>query len=142
MSRARGVEGIFGALATLAGVAAVVVLIFGPGYNSEGCTIQSAGQPPVCVTTTIRTLIEVNGFAAIFDLTLVTILVVGVGVWAVWHARTSRPRLRIGLWIYTVILLVFVLLSGFSIGPTLLPSAALALVAALASLGNRPAVAP
>jgi hypothetical protein len=138
MRSARWVESIGGVLAMLAGLAAVVYLLFGPGYASETCTIDSPGQPPVCVTAT-RTLIEVNGATAIFDLALVVILVMGVGIGAVWHARTGQPVARGVLWGCAVVLLVFAILSGFSIGLFLLPSAALALVAALASLGNRPA---
>jgi hypothetical protein len=137
MRIARWVEGICGALAALAGLAAVMWLLFGPpAYAGQSCTAPELGQPMVCVNTT-RTLIEENGATAIFDLALVVIMVVGVGAAAVWHARTGRPGARTALWIFAVILLVFSILSGFSIGLFLLPSAGLGLLAALASLGSR-----
>jgi hypothetical protein len=136
MRGTRWMESIGGVLAMLAGLAAVVYLLLGPGYATETCTTDSTGQLSQCVRST-RTLIEVNGATAIFDLALVVILVVGVGISAVWHARTGRPAARGVLWGCAVVLLVFSILSGFSIGLFLLPSAALALVAALASLGNR-----
>jgi hypothetical protein len=132
----RWVEGISGALATLAGLTAVVWLFFGPAYAGQSCSVGAPGQPMVCVNTT-HTLIELNGAWAIFVLAQVGILVVGVGAAAVWHARTGRPSERIALWVLAVMLLVFSVLSGFSIGLFLLPSAGLGLVAALAALGNR-----
>jgi hypothetical protein len=137
MRIARWVEGVCGVLAALAGLAAVVWLLFGPpAYAGQSCTAPQPGQPMVCVDTT-RTLIEENGATAIFDLALVALLVVGVGAAAVWHARTGRPGARVALWLCAVILAMFSILSGFSIGLYLLPSAGLGLLAALASLGNR-----
>ncbi|HEV2236134.1 MAG TPA: hypothetical protein VGR57_05665 [Ktedonobacterales bacterium] len=132
----RWVEGICGGLATLAGLIAVAALLNGPAYAGQSCTLQSPGQPPVCVSTT-RTLVEVNGATAIFDLTLVVVLVVGVGACAVWHARGGRRGARAALWAFAVLLLAFALLSGFTIGLFLLPSALLGLLAALFALGNR-----
>jgi hypothetical protein len=136
MRTARWVEGVCGTFAALAGLVAVIGLLVGPAYAGQSCTAPEPGQPMVCVNTT-RTLIEENGATAIFDLALVVIIVVGVGTAAVWHARTGRPGARVALWIFAVILLVFSILSGFSIGLFLLPSAGLGLLAALASLGNR-----
>lgn len=75
-------------------------------------------------------------------LSFFAILLLGVGIFGVWHSRTNEPGARATLWVFAVTLAAFTFLAILSIGPLLLPSAVLALLACVFSLGRRqPALA-
>jgi len=135
----RLIEATSGILAALAGGAALAFLLFAPTYSTEGCHTTD-GAPPICVTRT-ATLLEVNGAAAVVDLSIVALLLLGVALAAVWHSGTGLPVPRIALWLFAAALAVFAILALLSIGVLLLPSVALALVACFASLGRGRAAA-
>jgi hypothetical protein len=141
----RWIEAISGILASIAGGAAITYLLIAPSYSGEGCHVTNSGEPPICVTST-ATLIQVNGTTAIIDLSIVAILFACIAVPAVWHSRTGWHGAQWILWATTTILIVFTLLAILSIGPQLLPGAALAFVASLCALiwpqlRNHPATA-
>lgn len=129
----RWLEAISGILASIAGGAAIWFLLTAPVYSGESCTVTNSGEPPVCVTRT-ATLLQVNGATAIIDLSIIAALLLAVVIPAVWHSRTGQGASQWILWGGTAMLSVFTLLAIFSIGPWLLPSAALALVASLCAL--------
>lgn len=127
------IEAVSGVLASIAGGAAIAFLLTAPSYSSASCQVSSSGGPPICVTTT-RTLVQVNGSAAIVDLSIVAIVLLGVFGAVIWHSLTGQIVPLVMLCIFTAALTIFTLLALLSIGILLLPSMALALVASVCAL--------
>lgn len=133
MRAVRWIEAISGILATVAGGVAIMYLLTAPTYSGEGCQATSSGEPPICVTRT-ATLVQINGATAIIDLSIAVVLFACIAISAVIHSRTGGRSAQRVLWGSTAVLIIFTLLAILSIGPRLLPGAALALVASLCAL--------
>ncbi|MGZ3584091.1 MAG: hypothetical protein ACXWP6_15800 [Ktedonobacterales bacterium] len=129
----RWIEAISGILTSIAGGAAITFLLIAPTYRGEGCHVTNSGEPPICVTTT-STFLQVNGSTAIVDLSIAAALFICIAIAAVWHSRTGRQGVQWTLWATSATLIIFTLLAILSIGPLLLPGAALAFVASLCAL--------
>ena len=111
-------------------VAAGVWLAVDPGfYRGESVTASSAGAPTT--VTTSASLIEENG-AWVIGLLCVPVVAAGAGL---YFAVCRRRAL---LWAVGLVLLGFVVLSGFTIGLFSVPAALAVLIAAGLSRGPAP----
>ena len=110
-----------------------ILLILIPIYSGVGVD-PSTG---LFTTKTTATLLQVNGYRALFPLA-VPVVLAGAGMAAIW---IRSPVLA---WCAALLLLAFTVLTGFSIGLFYLPVTALTAVAAFltqkAGRQNRPAV--
>lgn len=100
-----------------------MVLIFLPVYS--GTTVNSSGEQ---VTAMRATLIQVNGWWVLFLLAIPVLLTLAAALPIIRNPNLWGVR-RAVVWIGATILLIFVVLAGFSIGFFYLP-AALAVIAA------------
>jgi hypothetical protein len=107
--------------AVLAAVAfgIAVVLLFAPTGTSETCTATS-GEPPVC-TQASTSMLSHEGLWVLLPLALPAIACL----------VPVRLRGNLAAWLTAVALLVFCLLTGFTIGLYFMPVALIALVLAL-----------
>jgi hypothetical protein len=140
MKASRLLEALCGILASVTGCAAVIFWLTTPAYSSDACQASSPGASPVCTTST-ATLLQVNGASAVVGLSIATILVVGIGIVAVWHSRTGQRGARIALWTLTVVLAGYAVLGILSIGAAFLASVLFALIACAFSFGRTAAAA-
>lgn len=130
MSTGDAIELGAGAATGVLGLGALVWDLLGPTYSFSS----SAGGVDEAGT---RSLLEVglSAEAGVF-LAVVGLLCVGVAAGAVLHVR-RRPRgVTAGLWAAALLLGLAAVVSGFSVGPTLLPASLAALLAALAASLN------
>ena len=139
MSTFRRIEFVSGPAAAVFGLLALAYTIFGPLYH--GCESSNTGPggttpPPTTCGSANMLQVGIAPGALVFFGLLVLILL-GIASGATLHSRSQNTMWRVLLWTATGVLLNFVYLSGLSIGPFLWPSALLALVAALSSLGVR-----
>jgi len=136
MKTLRALEAVSAALASLTGLAVLTWMLIVPSYSGE--TFQSSSTDPAinCTPTSI-TLLEINGAGVVISLAIFALLLLGVGVAGIWHSRTNAPSAQAALWIFAASLTAFALLAILSIGPFLLPSVVLALVACALSVGYR-----
>jgi len=132
----RVLEATSSILASLLGVAPIVLLLFISSYTGETCTAAAPGEPASCTTST-ATLLEVNGAGALLPLAIFFLLPLAVGIAGVWHSRTNAPGARVALWVVAATLTAFSCLAILSIGSLFLPSVALSLLACVFSLGRR-----
>jgi hypothetical protein len=134
-SVAQWLEVIGGVAAGLLGLAASAYLLTAPnqGMSGSSCDAQGVcqaiftGSPSPLVADPVGTL-----FLAIAPLAYFGLLALS----AVRHSHTRAPVWRAWLWGISLALLVFSLLGALSIGLLFLPSALLALLAAVSSLGS------
>jgi hypothetical protein len=139
MKIVRWLEALCGALVLVIGAWNIAHLLANPAaYRGEECQISSPSDPAIC-TTTHASFLQVNGTMGIVDLCIIAVLLLGVAGAAILHAWRGSHGARVTLWLLTAALVVYTVLTILSIGPLLLPSAALALIASLAAIGNRPA---
>jgi hypothetical protein len=66
-----------------------------------------------------------------FAITVFGVLALGILVFSVWHSRTQNVLALVLLWASTLLLCVWTVLGGFSIGLFFLPADLLALVASV-----------
>lgn len=114
--RARTKTDVAQALALVAAGAAALVVLVVPMYSSV------TQYPDGRMETSTKGFVDVNGPWAI---AVVLIPVVLAGVPLLQHGRMKRPAARVA----TVLLCIFVFLSGFTIGLFFLPAAVCAVVA-------------
>lgn len=148
MRTLRRIEGLSGALAGILGFAALLVVIFAPlgMYGSTSTTTITPGSGPSTgggVTTGRSVSLAETGISATtaYFLAFMALAILGIGVGAVLHSRTRSNAWRALLWLATAVLLVGVVVAILSVGPFLLPSLLLALVASLLAGLNRPTAA-
>jgi hypothetical protein len=134
MTTSRRFEIVCGLASCLLGFLALGIDFFAPLETSS--TIVGNG---VTVTST-TSYAQANG-GVTFYFVLIGIPLVVVALSAVWHSLSFSVVARILLWIATIVLTALMILAMLSIGPTLLPSVALAWVAASLALVNRRTVA-
>lgn len=118
------IELICGLLAGLLGVLGIIYVTAGPIYrNSEGGT---------------ATLVQINGLQVLTVVFVLLLLVVGVPAGAYLHARNRRTAGLVLLWSAEILLALGRVITGFSIGIFLQPTAALGLISAVSgSLAGR-----
>lgn len=108
-------------------LAIAVVLLFAPITSFEGCSVTS-GEPAVCTEGT-RSLLSAEGLWVILPLALPAIACL----------VPLRLKGNLAAWLIAVALLVFCLLTGFTIGVFFMPVALIALVLAALRAGGAPA---
>lgn len=132
---ARSMEEICGVAAGLFGLAASVYLLIAPNQGTSQssacdvqgiCHTQTTGSPSPLVADPVRTLLLAGLALAFFGLLALS---------AVRHARSGAPVWRAWMGACSLLLLLLSFLGGFSIGLFFLPSAVLALFAAISSFG-------
>ena len=119
---------LLAALAALLALAASAFLLLTPFYTGTHTTTSSgAGQPTAArvVESRSATLLEVNGPAVLIPLTI------PIALPALALAATRSRFRRLAYAIAALLLLVFCLLSGFSIGMYYVPAALAMLISAL-----------
>jgi hypothetical protein len=104
--------------------AIAVVLPFAPTGTSETCTATS-GEPPVC-TQVNTSMLSHEGLWVLLPLVLP----------AIAYLVPVKLRGNLAAWLTAVALLVFCLLTGFTIGLYFVPVALIALVLALRGTGR------
>lgn len=134
---ARSMEAFCGVAAGVLGFAAAALLLVAPGQypgqtsscDAAGeCSMQITSSPSPLLANPVGTLLLVALALAVFGL---------VAYSAVQHSRAWEPVWRAWLWGIALLLVVWTILAGFSVGLFFLPSAVLALFAALSSFGRR-----
>jgi hypothetical protein len=126
-------EAVSGILASVSGGAVLVYYATVPTFTFGTCH----GQPPVC-TTGVTTLLQLEGSGAPGFFGIFALLLLGIGVAAIWHSRTRQHRARSVLWGMTALYAIFSLLLSLDISrPLLLLGVGFALVACVCSLGWR-----
>lgn len=125
-------------LAVAIAIPAAAEMLFGDFYSGQECSY-SASEGQLACRSYSETLLEhgIPGRAWAF-LTVVAALIVLVPVAAASDVLGARRLARYGLWALAVLLFVAAFLTGFTVGPFILPSALLAVASAAASLRNRP----
>ena len=132
-SVARQIEVVGGVAASLLGLAASAYLLTAPNLgmssttscNEQGvCQIIIAGDPSPLLTDPVGTLVS-----AILPVTFFGLLALSV----VRHSQTGARFWRAWLWGLSLLLVVFSILGALSIGFFFMPSALLALLAAICS---------
>jgi hypothetical protein len=124
-------EGVSGVLTGLVGGATLAYLLLVPVYRGTGC-VTLPGQPPDCEAT-YATLLNGADPGTRLQVTLVVVLLVGLGAAALWHARTGQAGARTALWGTTGILTLWTLCPYVLPYPLLLPSLAVAVAASAAA---------
>ena len=109
------------ALVAVCGASALLAVL--PVYQTQRCI--TTGSEEVRCTTEKRTLIEESEDAAPF--LLIPVLVVGL---AAATTFVSHPAGNVVTWVIAVIVLLFCLITGFSIGVFFVPGALLLIAAA------------
>lgn len=138
---AQSMEMVCGMAASLFGLAASAYLLIAPNQvisqsttcNAQGiCRTQTTGLPSLLVSDPVSALLLAVLALAFFG---------PLAFSAVQHSRTGAPLWRVWMWVSSLLLLLLAFLGGFSIGLFFLPSAVLALFAAVSSFGRaRPAL--
>jgi hypothetical protein len=114
---ARRIEFACGLLAGLLGVLGMAYATFGPTYwNSAGGT---------------ATLLQVNGPGVLVPVLILTALVAAIALGVGMHALRQGAGGLILLWVGAVLITLARVITGFSIGVFLQPTAALGLIAAV-----------
>lgn len=141
MKAARLVELICGLAAGMWGWLVLVFFLFGPSYtgssSGQSCSLDPSGTT-VCttfhVTDTHASALDLGlDPVAKFWLSIIAIVLGAIALSAMLHSRTGSMALRGVLFASTGFLLFLTCLSIASIGMLLLPSLALAIVAAAAA---------
>jgi hypothetical protein len=133
MRRAQWLEALCGILTALLGLAALAytaIFLRGTSQTNQGGVI-----------TTTPGRVEFRPVFVI-NLSIVALVLLGIGIGAILHSRTGSTVWRVLLMIATAYLLVFTVLGMFSIGTYLLPSVVLALVTVVLSFTARSNPAP
>ena len=115
-------------LALLIALAATAFLLLTPFYtgtHTTTTTVPGQAAPPPVVETRSATLLEVNGPAVLIPLTI------PIALPALALAATSSRFRRLAYAVAAFLLLVFCLLSGFSIGMYYVPASIAMLISAL-----------
>jgi hypothetical protein len=115
------------AVLTAVALAIAVVLLFAPIISFEACSVTS-GEPAVCSEGS-RSLLSAEGLWVILPLALPAIACL----------VPLRLTGNLAAWLTAVALLVFCLLTGFTIGVFFMPVALIALVLAALRTGRAPA---
>lgn len=105
------------ALAWMAGIGLSVA----PVYQGATTRATAPGEPPAETIRHSSTLIEVNG--ALILLLLIPVLLTGVAVLVMHSAGHGKVLRRLLLWLPTIVLLGFCVVSILSIGAIYLPAA-------------------
>jgi hypothetical protein len=135
-SVAQSMEEICGVGAGLLGLAVSAYLLIAPNQwigQSSTCDAQgichtvTTGSPSPLVADPVGTLL-----LAVLPLAFFGLLALS----AVRHSRTGAPIWRAWIWVSSLLLLLLSFLAGFSIGLFFLPSAALAVFAAVSTFGQ------
>jgi hypothetical protein len=109
-----------------------IMLVFLPVYR--GVSVDSSGPQSALPT---ETLIQVNGYRALF-LLLIYVLLTAAAAVPILRASHLWGIPRAIVWIAAVMLMIYIVLSGFSIGPFFLPAGLLLIAAAILSeINNR-----
>lgn len=141
-SVAQQIEILGGVAASLLGLAASAYLLTAPNQSmssSTSCNAQNVcqeitiGSPSLLLADLLGTL-----FTAILPLAFFGLLAFSF----IRHSRTGSPIWRAWLWGMSLLLVVFSILGALSIGLFFLPSALLALLAAICSFGPTRAAEP
>jgi hypothetical protein len=133
MMAMRALEAQTGVLAVVAGAAGIEYLATSQMYAGESCQASSPAQQAICTPGT-ATLLQINDGTAVFDLGVAGLLMLAIGIGAVWHSWRGARRARQVLWVATALLGVFATLGIFTIGMPLMPSVAAGIVASVCSL--------
>ena len=107
----------------LAVVAAAYLLLAQCAYRGISVSTSIPGGPGT-ETQVCRSLIEVSGLS-VARWILLPVVIVGFAVFLM------RARMRVGVWVLTILLLAFCVLTGFSIGLLFFPAALALLVSAI-----------
>ena len=137
MNGPRWLELMSGLAACVAGLLAIAFLLIGPIYATQQCTSAPGGETCAPVTGSANLLqVGIEPVTLVY-LSLVSLLLLGIGSSAFLHSRVSRRVWQVCLWVMTGLLLACVMLGLASAGLLLVPALLLALVASVASLGIR-----
>ncbi|WP_069804522.1 hypothetical protein [Thermogemmatispora onikobensis] len=141
------IEGLSGAFASLLGLAGLLVVIFAPlgTYGRTSTIVVTPGSGPGTAgpTTTRSVSLVATGISATaaYFLAFIALVILGIGISAIVHSQTHSNAWRAILWLTTALLLAGVVVAILSVGPFLLPSLLLALVASVLAGLNRPTAA-
>jgi hypothetical protein len=136
MNILRRIEMILGVATAVLGMGTLAFALGGPTYSTQGDTCSSASPnvPATCTLTPPQqtSAIQVQGLASLLPAILVfgSILLAILG-FSFTHSRNGTGGSLAFLWIFTALLWVVMVLTGFSIGLFFFPTAVLALVTAI-----------
>ena len=122
----------------LAWVAFLWLLLWPYSYQGTSIT-QTAGEPPGQITETHASLLAVNGFWVIIPLLIPVVI---TALLLVVTLSSNRRAAKLTAWPMAAILLVFCVMSGFSIGMFYLPAALVSIVTAFLLLRRKMEVKP
>jgi hypothetical protein len=138
----RKLEWPSGLLAGILGVAGLAYALFGPTYHYTRSATSATGAdpaaPPVVLESGTQSLVQIGVEPrTVVFFVVMTLLFTGIAAGAYMHGRLGMKHGLILRWVCAPLLTLGVVLTGFSIGPLLLPGTLLAWLAIAVATGRR-----